>query len=128
MDAETIKYLVGAILAAIPATIIALATLRAAKRVEAKTDENTTLTQETKEQADNISNKADEIHTITEKSAADVNGNLSALKEELTSAVQHNKELQETIKTLTSIIRSRPENAASDFNEGRLRRSTDKKE
>jgi len=109
-----ITAIVVAGLTGLPATIAALAAWRVGKTNGKKA---TVITEKT----ESIEKKTDSIKEITETSAHSVNGNFAAIKNELSIAIGHNVALQETIKTLTSILNTRHDNLASEFNKQLLK-------
>lgn len=76
---------------------------------------------------DDAHQKLDQIRLTTETAAKDVNGNLKTVQDELVKAMENNRSLQDTILTLTDIVKQqRTAVRATDKPTDRAVRATDK--
>lgn len=90
----------GALFASIPQTITAWAAYRAAKLAVKKTDENTILTQETKETTDAIATKTDSIAVTTDGHLSKVTTQLEGANKEIANLNKAYAGLQELVTQL----------------------------
>lgn len=110
LDPSLIAGAIVLVIAAVGSGIVqVIAAWGAAKeRILSATQRQLVLAQTTslKEQTNAQDQKLESIRTITEGAAKNVNGNLTAVREDLARQQAHSKSLQETIDSLVEIIKA----------------------